>query len=122
MMRAQTSTDRLAAGAALARGAWAEARQRFEAALRREDSGAAWEGLGWSGYWLHDAELTRRARERAYHAYRVDGDRCGAGRVAAWLAADHPEFRGDDAVASGWLERAHRLLDDLPRCPDEGWP
>ena len=42
--------------------------------------------------------------------------------MAAWLASDHLEFRGDDAVARGWLERAHRLLDDVvPESEDHGW-
>lgn len=110
-----------AAGRLLARGEWSAAREGFEAVLEQEESAAAWEGLGWAGYWLHDAELTFRARERAYQAHRASGDACGAGRVAAWLAADFLEFRGDHAIASGWLERAHRLLDDLPRCADQGW-
>jgi DNA-binding CsgD family transcriptional regulator len=106
---------------ALAAGRWAEARRRFEAELANRDFADAWEGLGWSAYWLHDEALTFRARERAYQAYRSDGDPRGAGRIAAWLAADCLEFRGDEAVASGWLERAHRLLDELPRCAEQGW-
>ncbi len=114
--------DTIAAGReALARGSWAEARERFTAALEREESGEAWEGLGWAGYWLHDADLTVRSRERAFQRYRARGDAPAAGRVAAWLAADALEFRGDHAVASGWLERAHRLLDELPRCAEQGW-
>ena len=44
-----------------------------------------------------------------------------AGRVATWLAADFREFRGEDAIARGWLERAHRLLDGLPETADHGW-
>jgi DNA-binding CsgD family transcriptional regulator len=119
---AETPGNHIAIGQeALQRGAWAEARDWFEAALRAEDSGEAWEGLGWAGYWLHDAELTLRAREHAYQAYRGEGDVRGAGRVAAWLSADFLEFRGDDAIASGWLERAHRLLDDIPEGPEQGW-
>jgi ATP/maltotriose-dependent transcriptional regulator MalT len=114
--------DLVAAGAAaLAEGRWADARARFEAQLAVEESPAAWEGLGWAGYWLHDAELTIRSRERAYQAYRAQGDDRDAGRMAAWLAADFLEFRGDDAIASGWLERSHRLLDDLAPCADQGW-
>ena len=119
---AQTTMDCATSGhEALARGAWADARECFEAALQTEASGEAWEGLGWAGYWLHDAELTLRAREHAYQAYRGDGDVRGAGRVAAWLAADFHEFRGDDAVASGWIERSHRLLDDVPVGAEHGW-
>jgi ATP/maltotriose-dependent transcriptional regulator MalT len=117
------TTDTLAsAHEALRTGAWDEARTRFEAAIAAAPTGEAWEGLGWAGYWLSDESLTLDARERAYRAYRAEGDAGGAGRVAAWLAADHLEFRGDDAVARGWLERAHRLLDPLrPEGEDHGW-
>jgi ATP/maltotriose-dependent transcriptional regulator MalT len=116
------STQSLTAGhEALRRGAWDEARVSFEAALAAGDSGEAWEGLGWVGWWLADAELTIRARERAYRAFRAAGDPLGAGRVAAWLSADFLEFRGEDAVARGWVERAHRLLDGLPEGEDHGW-
>src|ERR671922_1811971 len=118
----QTARDSLAAGTdALRRGAWNEARERFEAALAADESAAALEGLGWAGWWLHDAGLTIGARERAYRAFRAAGDPAGAGRVAAWLASDFLEFRGEDAVARGWLERSHRLLDDLPDGEDHGW-
>jgi LuxR family transcriptional regulator, maltose regulon positive regulatory protein len=41
--------------------------------------------------------------------------------VAAWLAADHLEFRGEPAVANGWLQRARRLLEGQPTGPDHGW-
>jgi len=119
---ADTVSDAAAGGReALAAGAWAQARERFEATLRHQESADAWEGLGWAGYWLHDAELTLHARERAFQAYRAQGDVGGAGRVAAWLAADYLEFRGDDAIASGWIGRAHRLLDDVPEGADHGW-
>jgi DNA-binding CsgD family transcriptional regulator len=121
-MPGNDTSDPIAAGqAALARGAWAEARDLFQAALAREESAEALEGLGWAGWWLHDAELTLRARARAYRAYRVRDDVGAAGRVAAWLVADFHEFRSEDAAARGWLERAHRLLDDLPESADHGW-
>jgi ATP/maltotriose-dependent transcriptional regulator MalT len=119
---ATTSPDRATDGAAaLVRGAWAEAREAFEAALARRETAAAWEGLGWAGWWLSDEALTLRAREAAYRAHRAEGDDASAGRVAAWLASDHREFRGEDAVARGWLRRAHRLLDPLPESADHGW-
>ncbi|MHB8695594.1 MAG: LuxR C-terminal-related transcriptional regulator, partial [Solirubrobacteraceae bacterium] len=90
-----------AAHAALTRGAWGEARERFETAIERGASATAWEGLGWTGWWLADGELTIRARERAYRAYRAADEAGGAGRMAAFLAADFLEFRGEDAVATG---------------------
>ena len=117
------TTDTLAAAhEALRTGAWAKARAQFARAVEGAPSGEAYEGLGWAGYWLADEQLTLDAREHAYRAYRAEGDPAGAGRVAAWLVSDHLEFRGDDAVASGWLERAHRLLDDVvPEGDDHGW-
>jgi ATP/maltotriose-dependent transcriptional regulator MalT len=41
--------------------------------------------------------------------------------MATWLAVDHLDFRGALAVASGWLQRAHRLLDPLEPKPEHGW-
>ena len=118
----ETVQSQLAAGReALARGAWSSARQCFETALASRESAEAWEGLGWAGWWLADAELTIDARERAFRAYRASGDVDSAGRVAAWLASDFHEFRGEDAVARGWLSRAHRLLDDRPAGAVHGW-
>jgi ATP/maltotriose-dependent transcriptional regulator MalT len=119
---ARTAQEAMAGGReSLARGAWEHARGHFEAALAAEESPAAWEGLGWAGWWLADAALTMHARERAYRAFRAAGDAAGAGRVAAWLASDFLEFRGEDAVARGWLERGHRVLDGLPDCEAHGW-
>jgi ATP/maltotriose-dependent transcriptional regulator MalT len=111
---------------ALARGAWADARAGFEAAIAAagDDAAAAaeaLEGLGWAGWWTSDAALTIDARERAFRAYRARGDDCAAARVAAWLAADHREFRCEAAIGQGWLRRAHRLLEDAPECADHGW-
>jgi ATP/maltotriose-dependent transcriptional regulator MalT len=118
----EANADELAAGhAALASGDWARARDLFESALAADESAAGWEGLGWSGWWLADEELTIRAREHAYRLYRAGGDDLGAGRVALWLAADFREYRGEEAVERGWLERAHRLLDPLPEASEHGW-
>lgn len=108
--------------AALARGAWEDARTSFEAALAGRDApAAALEGLSWAGWWLADEQLTMRSRERAFRAYRAAGDDGAAARVAAWLAIDHREFRGEGAVARGWLRRAQRLVEPLPESADHGW-
>src|SRR5262245_64078510 len=95
---------------ALRTGEWQRARACFEEALATAESADALEGLGWSAYCLDDAQSTLDARERAYRLYREEGDDQSAARVAAWLAADWAEFRGETAVCSGWLQRAHRLL------------
>jgi DNA-binding CsgD family transcriptional regulator len=106
---------------ALREGDWAGARALFEAALAQEETANGLEGLGWCGYCLDDAELTFSARERAYRRYIEQGDAASAARVAAWLAADHLEFRNEPAVSSGWLQRAHRLLAEVEQGPDHGW-
>jgi DNA-binding NarL/FixJ family response regulator len=113
------SPDLITTGArALARGDWAAARDAYAAAGEAPEAS---EGLGWAGWWLSDEALTLRARENAYRGYRSAGDDAAAGRVAAWLASDYREFRGEDAVGRGWLERAHRLIDPLPESADHGW-
>ena len=44
------TNEQTAGDAALRRGAWDEARGRFEAALAAGAGAAAWEGLGWAAY------------------------------------------------------------------------
>ena len=97
---------------------WEAARAAFEAA---GESAEALEGLSWAAWWLDDAEAVFDARERAYRLYRQDGDAAGAGRMATWLAADQLDFHGAAAVASGWLQRARRLLQPLEPGPEHGW-
>jgi DNA-binding NarL/FixJ family response regulator len=107
--------------AALARGAWDEARRAYEQALVGDDSPEALEGLGLAGWWLDLADLVFDSRERAYRLYRERGDAVSAARLATWLAWDTWAFRGEHAVASGWLQRAHRLLLDQGDVPERGW-
>ncbi|MGH3442546.1 MAG: LuxR C-terminal-related transcriptional regulator [Nitriliruptorales bacterium] len=107
--------------AALSEGDWERARACFEEAVAAEETAEALEGLGWAGYCLDDERLTFDARERAYRLYRERADDPSAARVAAWLAGACLEFRGEPAVANGWLQRAHSLLDDLEPGPDHGW-
>ena len=95
---------------ALARGAWVEARRAFEAALEQEESPEALEGLGLAAWWLDDAEVTFDARERAYRLFSKRGDCRSAARVAIAIAWDYEAFRGERAVASGWVQRARRRL------------
>jgi LuxR family maltose regulon positive regulatory protein len=118
----QVAADRYESGwAELGRGRWVEARKIFEEALAREETPEACDGLSWAAWWLDDAEALFAARERAYRLYKRGGDAASAARMATWLAADHLDFHGSAAVASGWLRRAHRLLDTLDPGPDHGW-
>ncbi|MEV0291517.1 MULTISPECIES: LuxR C-terminal-related transcriptional regulator [unclassified Kribbella] len=118
----RTELDPLAGGwGALRAGEWQGARACFERAIESNESPEAFEGLGWAAYCQDDDLLTIRARERAYRLYRERGDDEAAARLAAWLAADWAEFRGEHAVCNGWLQRAHRLLDGREPCADHGW-
>src|SRR5438093_6748311 len=114
-----TTIDPFAAGIqAFDRGAWAEARTHFQAA---GETPQALEQLGLVAWWLDDAALTFDARERAFRLYRDQDDPLGAARVALWLAWDSLAFRGDTAVASGWLERARRMLAGHEQTAEYGW-
>lgn len=119
---AESVAEAVAAGErALARGAWAEARSWFDAALEEADDPAAVEGLSWIHWWQEDLEACLAARERAYRGYRAAGDRRGAARMALWIGDDHLWFHAAPARADGWFARARRLLDGLPECPEHGW-
>ncbi len=116
------TTDPLVAGLeALERGAWQEARTALTASLEAAESPQALEHLGLASWWLDDHEQTFRAREQAYRLYRDGGDAKGAARVALWLVWDNLAIRGDSAVASGWLERARRLLSGHESSAEFGW-
>lgn len=106
---------------ALACGAFEGARTCFEAAIAEEETAHALEGLSWAAWWLDDASVMFDSRERSYRLYRQAGDRLGAARMAMWLGTDHADFRGELAVAAGWLARARRLLEGLEPGPEHGW-
>jgi LuxR family maltose regulon positive regulatory protein len=106
---------------ALARGAWSEAREAFNEALEVRELPEVLEGLGIAAWWLDLPDLVFDSRERAYRLYLSRGDRAEAARVAVWLAWDYWAFRGESAVANGWLHRARRLLDGLPSCSERAW-
>ncbi len=106
---------------ALGRWSWQEARVAFEEALVREESPQALEGLGAAASWLDDGPAAIAAHGRACRLFRERGDVEGAARAAASLANDVLTFRGDAAVASGWLQRARHLLAGRPESPVLAW-
>ncbi len=108
-------------GEALRRGAWAEAREHFEAALQECETPQALEGLGMAAQWLVDREAVFVARERAYRLYRERRLPRDAARVAIQLAWDYRTFRGEAAIATGWLQRAHDLLSNEETSSEHGW-
>jgi LuxR family maltose regulon positive regulatory protein len=107
--------------AALARGAWHEARAIFEQELEARESVEALEGLSWAAWWVEDVPACLEARERAYRLSRREGDLRRAAMLAVWLGDDHLVLRGERAIANGWFQRAARLLAGVETCPEHGW-
>jgi DNA-binding NarL/FixJ family response regulator len=106
---------------ALERGAWAEAREAFERSVAEQESPEALEGLGVAAWWLDLADVVFDVRERAYRLYQDRKDAVSAARVAIWMGWDYWAFRGEDAVANGWLQRARRLLEGHGQVPELAW-
>lgn len=109
------------ATAALRQGRWERARAGFAAVLADRESAEALEGLAEAAWWLEDPDAVLAARQRAYHLFRERGNDLGAGRVATELGFDHALFRLELAVANGWFQRAHRLLDELSQVGEQAW-
>jgi ATP/maltotriose-dependent transcriptional regulator MalT len=105
---------------ALRRYAWSEARDAFLQALAIAESPECFEGLAHANRWLNDEHGTLDAGERSFRLFQAAGDGASAARVAVWLAIDLLDFRGQTAVANGWLQRAHRLLDGLTPGAEHG--
>ena len=111
----------LAGGEALRRGDWGEARERFEGALQECETPEALEGLGMAAQWLVDRETQFAALERAYRLYRERPSPRDAARVAIQIARDYRTFRGETAIATGWLQRARDLLSNEKPASEHGW-
>jgi DNA-binding NarL/FixJ family response regulator len=117
-----SSDERLQEGeAALARGAWAEARAIFERELDERETVEALEGLSWAAWWVEDVATCLEAREGAYRLSRRQGDMRRAAMLALWVADDYLILRGERAIANGWFQRAARILKGLDTCPEHGW-
>lgn len=106
---------------AMEAGAWETALDAYQSALQKEESPECLERLGEAAWWLDRADLVFEARERAYRSYLACRDYRGAARVAVWLGWDTWAFRGEGAVAQGWLRRARRLLESEPACYERAW-
>jgi DNA-binding CsgD family transcriptional regulator len=107
---------------ALAMGDWEGARAAFSEALGSSgDDPEALDGLGRALWWLRDAEGAVASRERAYSAFRREGDIARAARLALWLSREYATVWGNDAAARGWLFRAERLLRDTAPGAEHAW-
>ena len=108
--------------AALNAGDAATARAAFEGALAEVETGSGREGLGQALYLQRDYSGAIKQHERAYAAYRREGQTVAAARVARILAWITGNVLGDWAVQNGWLARALRILAEVGEdAPEHGW-
>jgi DNA-binding CsgD family transcriptional regulator len=106
---------------AVRRGDGDAARAAFEAALEQTTGGELLDGLAQSLYIQRDYLASIDAYERAYAAYRDEGNALGAVRVARVLGFLHSGIRGDGAVGQGWGARALSLLSGEADTAERGW-
>ena len=106
---------------ALDRGDAASARTAFESALARHgESGAILDGFAQAAYVDGDFDSAIELLERAYSAYRDEGNHVGAIHAASKLGWLNAAYRGDGAVMSGWISRAQTLVGDADTV-EHGW-
>jgi DNA-binding CsgD family transcriptional regulator len=104
-----------------AREAWAshEWQACFDAASACGDDPEALDLLADAAWWLGQLDTCITARERAYRLFDDAGDDRRAGQCAVWLY-EHHCFRARPAIASGWLGRARRALEQGADCVELG--
>ena len=119
----EPGSDALAAArAALARHDWTAALEaarsrRFEEGSILEADRADIEAD--AAWWLGQLDECIAARELAYRTYEEHGHQRRAGQAAVWLW-EHHAISARPSIASGWLRRARRALEDDPTCVEHG--
>lgn len=115
--------DQLLAGGRTAyeRGDWQVAHQQLEEARARSElSSEDLDLLGSAAWWVGRIRQSLEISETVYHRLHHAGDALGAARKAldvglVWF------IRGDLMIASGWVSRARRILQDLPEGLEHGY-
>ena len=103
------------------RSAWAAAYESLARADEDEPLVAEdLERLAISAYMLGREDEQMRILERASHRHAEDGERRAAARCAFWIGMQLA-LRGEMGPATGWLGRAHRLLEDEGDCAERGY-
>lgn len=105
-----------------ARRAWGAAHESLVEADRAAPLSAGDLGLlATSAYMLGRDDEYVSALERAHHAYLDRGEPLRAVRCAFWLGVNFA-VRGEVGPATGWLARAHRLVErEEHECVERGY-
>jgi hypothetical protein len=101
-------------------GPWLEVYEDLSARDPASLAAVELDALAEAAWWLCKTDESVAARHRAYAAFREARDNRGAARTAARLFHEH-FYRGEDAVAVGWLRRGFRHLEQDPDCVESGW-
>jgi DNA-binding CsgD family transcriptional regulator len=101
-------------------GPWLELYDQLAARDPTGLDGDELEALAEAAWWLCRTGESIAARHRAHAAFRQAGDANGAARTAARLFHDH-FYRGEQAVAAGWLHRGFREVERDPGGVERGW-
>ncbi len=114
--------DALRAGrGALARHAWEEAYDLLSQADREgELSGADLEALAEATFFAAHAEREIEVKERAFKAHQAAGDRLRAAYLALDIAHSYSQ-QSKTSIASAWMRRGERLLEDVPESYAHGY-
>lgn len=109
------------ARAALAAHDWQSAFDLLSRAAQAAPlTGEDLEGLAEAAYWLGRYREALSAQQRAHHAHLQAGDHRRAAVAAVILTIQHRSLQ-HSAVASGWYQRAQRLLAFEPDCAEHGY-
>jgi DNA-binding NarL/FixJ family response regulator len=112
-----------AARTAFADRDWAAAFHAFQSA---ETGGSTmspedWFAMADAAWWIGEIDVALDAWKQAHLGHLRAGD-AGRAAMAAMYIAAHSIERGDTAAGSGWMQRSHRLLDDVPEGVEHGYP
>lgn len=106
---------------AVSRYAWGEAFDLFATADAVEPLGPDdLERMAECAWWIGKMRHCIALRERAHAAYLKAGDVRRAAYVAVELADHHADLM-EPAVASAWIQKATRMLEDQAEGTEHGW-
>jgi DNA-binding CsgD family transcriptional regulator/tetratricopeptide (TPR) repeat protein len=109
------------ARAAAAAGRWTVAYQYLQDVDVGSLDGAGLELYADAAWWTLHLDESLTLRQRAHRSF-VDEHAPARAAMAAWfLHFDYLWWKGNEALASGWLARAVRLLTGLPECVEHGY-
>lgn len=106
---------------AFERGEWQRAHRDLTAVRAQTELSTADLGLlGSAAWWAGEVKESLVISEEVYHRLQDDDDPAGAAMKALSLGLLW-FIRGDVVIASGWVNRARRILRDLPECAEHGY-